>query len=245
MPRDFTLVWTRVAEQRRRQALSVEQIVAVAIRIADAEGTPALTMRRVATEAGTGTTSLYRYVTNKDELLELMVDAVQEEHELPAEPSGDWRTDLTLIAKGMRKTMLRHPWLATELGGRVPLGPNALRTANFAMLAAAGATEDATIASALLGALSNYVHGAVLAELSELEAVRRSGMNKDEFRSAVGPYVREVIVDSGAYPALLRRMIEAEDLSYDEQFAFGLRCVLAGIASSVARGGDAGHAVFG
>jgi len=41
------------------------------------------------------------------------------------------------------------------------------------------------------------------------------------------------------------RMIEAEDLSYDEQFAFGLRCVLAGIASSVARGGDAGHAVLG
>jgi hypothetical protein len=60
-------------------------------------------------------------------------------------------------------------------------------------------------------------------------------MSKDEFRAAVSPYVREVVVDSGAYPALLRRMIEAEDLSYDEQFAFGLRCVLAGIESSVAR----------
>ena len=236
MTRDFTLVWTRLAEQqRRRTALSVEQIVAVAIRIADAEGTAALTMRRVATEAGTGTTSLYRYVTNKDELLELMVDAVQGERELPARPSGDWRVDLTLIAEGMRATMLRHPWLATELGGRAPLGPNALRTANFAMLAAGGATDDVTVASALLGAVSNYVHGAVLAELSELEAVRRSGMSKDEFRSAVSPYVKEVVVDSGAYPALLRRMIEAEDLSSDEQFAFGLGCVLAGIESSVAR----------
>ena len=236
MPQDFTLVWTRLAEQqRRRAALSGEQIVAVAIRIADAEGTPALTMRRVATEAGTGTTSLYRYVTNKDELLELMVDAVQSESELPAEPSGDWRADLTLVADGMRATMLRHPWLATELGSRLRLGPNALRSANFALVAAGGATTDITVASALLGAVSNYVHGAVLAELAELEAVRRSGMTKDQFRSAVAPYVQEVIVDSGAYPALVRRMVDAEDLSSDEQFAFGLRCVLAGIESSVAR----------
>ena len=236
MPQDFTLVWTRLAEQqRRRAALSGEQIVAVAIRIADAEGTPALTMRRVATEAGTGTTSLYRYVTNKDELLELMVDAVQSESELRAESSGDWRADLTLVADGMRATMLRHPWLATELGSRLRLGPNALRSANFALVAASGATTDITVASALLGAVSNYVHGAVLAELAELEAVRRSGMTKDQFRSAVAPYVQEVIVDSGAYPALVRRMVDAEDLSHDEQFAFGLRCVLAGIEISVAR----------
>lgn len=234
MPRDFTLVWTRLAEQRRRQALSVEQIVTAAIELADAEGTQALTMRRVATEAGTGTTSLYRYVTNKDELLELMVDAVRGEMELPAEPSGDWRADLTHVADGMRAMMLRHPWLATELGSRPPLGPNALRWSNFALTAAIGATPDITLASALLGVVSNYVHGAVLAELSERESVRSSGMTKDQYRSAVGPYVQEVVVNSGAYPALLRRMIEAEDLSHDEQFAFGLRCVLAGMENSVA-----------
>ncbi|HTI23104.1 MAG TPA: TetR/AcrR family transcriptional regulator [Kutzneria sp.] len=230
----FTLVWTRLAEQRRRQALSVEQIVAVAIRIADAEGTPALTMRRVATEAGTGTTSLYRYVTNKDELLELMVDAVQGEDE-PPEPSGDWRTDLTVVADGMRALMLRHPWLATELRSRPTLGPNALRRSNFALAAAGGATDDITLASALLGAVANYVHGAVLAELSEREDVRSTGMTQDQWRNAVSPYVREVIIDSGNYPLVARRIFEAEDLSHDEQFAFGLNCVLAGIEKSVAR----------
>jgi len=230
----FTLVWTRLAEQRRRQALSVEQIVAVAIRIADAEGTPALTMRRVATEAGTGTTSLYRYVTNKDELLELMVDAVQGEDE-PPEPSGDWRTDLTVVADGMRAMMLRHPWLATELRSRPTLGPNALRRSNFALAAAGGATDDITLASALLGAVANYVHGAVLAELSEREDVRSTGMTQDQWRNAVSPYVREVIIDSGNYPLVARRIFEAEDLSHDEQFAFGLNCVLAGIEKSVAR----------
>jgi AcrR family transcriptional regulator len=230
----FTLVWTRLAEQRRRQALSVEQIVAVAIRIADAEGTPALTMRRVATEAGTGTTSLYRYVTNKDELLELMVDAVQGEDE-PREPSGDWKADLTVVANGMRASMLRHPWLATELRSRPSLGPNALRRSNFALAAAGGATGDITLASALLGTVANYVHGAVLAELSEREDVRSTGMTQDEWRNAVSPYVREVIIDSGNYPLVARRIFEAQDLSHDEQFAFGLNCVLAGIEKSVAR----------
>jgi AcrR family transcriptional regulator len=231
----FTLVWTRLAEQRRRQTLSVEQIVAVAIRIADAEGTPALTMRRVATEAGTGTTSLYRYVTNKDELLELMVDAVQGEGETPAEPSGDWRADLTLVADGMRASMLRHPWLATELRSRPSLGPNALRRSDFALAAAGGATDDITLASALLGTVANYVHGAVLAELSEREDVRSTGMTQDEWRNAVSPYVRKVIIDSGDYPRVARRIFEADDLSHDEQFAFGLGCVLAGIEKSVAR----------
>ncbi|GAA3437657.1 TetR/AcrR family transcriptional regulator [Kutzneria kofuensis] len=221
MPQRFTLVWTRLAEQRRRQSLSVEQIVAAAIRLADAEGTQALTMRRVATEAGTGTTSLYRYVTNKDELLELMVDAVQGEDEWPAAPSGDWRADLTVVANGMRVTMLRHPWLATELRSRPTLGPNALRQADFALAAAGGATSDITLASALLGAVANYVHGAVLAELSEREDVRSTGMSQDEWRSAVSPYVREVIIDSGNYPQVARRIFEAEDLSHDQQFAFG------------------------
>ena len=235
MPQDFTLVWTRLAEQRRRQSLSVEQIVATAIAIADAEGTPALTMRRVAAEAGTGTTSLYRYVTNKDELLELMVDAVQGEGEWPAEPSGDWRADLTLVADGLRASMLRHPWLATELRSRPSLGPNALRRSNFALAAAGGATADITLASALLGAVANYVHGAALAELSEREDVRSTGMTQDEWRKAVSPYVQAVVIGSGDYPLVARRIFDAEDLSHDEQFAFGLGCVLAGIEKSVAR----------
>jgi hypothetical protein len=135
----------------------------------------------------------------------------------------------------MRALMLRHPWLATELRSRPTLGPNALRRSNFALAAAGGATDDITLASALLGAVANYVHGAVLAELSEREDVRSTGMTQDQWRNAVSPYVREVIIDSGNYPLVARRIFEAEDLSHDEQFAFGLNCVLAGIEKSVAR----------
>ncbi|MEQ4716491.1 TetR/AcrR family transcriptional regulator C-terminal domain-containing protein [Nonomuraea sp. B19D2] len=95
-------------------------------------------MRRVAAELGSGTTSVYRYVTNRDELLDLMVDAVRGE-DLPHLPSGDWRADLAQIAYGQRELMLRHPWLATLLGSRPALGPHSLRQVDYALAAAESA----------------------------------------------------------------------------------------------------------
>lgn len=129
------LVWTREQPRPRHRAPSVAQIVVRAVAIADAEGLAALSMRRVATELGSGTASLYRYVTNRDELLDLMVDAVRGEKEPPA-LSGDWRTDLTAVARQLRAGLLRHPWLSGELTGRPTFGPNSLRRADVALGAA-------------------------------------------------------------------------------------------------------------
>src|SRR5260370_18893459 len=58
-----------------KPGLSLERIVAAAVQVADAEGLAAVSMNRVATELGTAPMSLYRYVTAKDELLALMLDA--------------------------------------------------------------------------------------------------------------------------------------------------------------------------
>ncbi|AHI00621.1 TetR/AcrR family transcriptional regulator C-terminal domain-containing protein [Kutzneria viridogrisea] len=235
MSEEFTLVWRRLADQRRRQrpALSIDQIVRTAIQIADAEGVQALTMRRVATDLGSGTTSLYRYVTGKDELLELMVDAVHGELEVPEQPSEDWRVDLALIAHRQRAMALRHPWFATEVGSRPPIGPQALRWIEFALTAAGGVSRDITVASALLGAVNNYVLGAAVNELSEQEAQRRTGLTEDQWRAVVAPYIREVVIESGDFPEATRRIIDAVDLNHDEQFEIGLQCLLDGIAARV------------
>ena len=103
-----------------------------AIAIADREGLDALTMRRVAEVLGAGTMSLYWYVRSKDELIELMRDQVAGEQTLK-EASGDWRSDLATFARDTRKLFLRHPWLASVLGGPPPLGPNSLRQDELAM----------------------------------------------------------------------------------------------------------------
>jgi AcrR family transcriptional regulator len=226
------LVWARERPEPSRRAPSVEQIVARAVAIADADGLAAVTMRRVAAELRSGTASLYRYVTNRDELLELMVDAVQGEEEPPA-LTGDWRADLTAVARRYRRTILRHPWLAGELTGRPSLGPNWMRHAEAAMGAALELTPDVTLAVKVGESLMAYVLGAVSAELAELQAQRRTGLTETQWQAGVGPYVRRLL-DSGEYPNLARRIYEADDdITPEERFEFGMACVLDGAAASV------------
>ncbi len=203
----------------------------MAVGIADAEGLEALSMRRLAADLGSGTTSLYRHVAGRDELLDLMVDAVRGEH--PAQPpTGDWRADLGGVAHLMRADLLRHSWLGGALMSRLALGPNSLRRVDFALAAAGSLTSDASLAITLIRSLHHYVLGAVADQLAEQDAQRRTGLTEEQWRESVGPYVRD-IVKSGVYPHFARSVIEAEDLDADRQFEFGLDCQLAGIAAQV------------
>src|SRR5207247_4045186 len=58
---------------RRAAALSRDEIVRTAIKVADAEGPDAISMRRIARELNAGTMSLYWHVASKEELLDLMI----------------------------------------------------------------------------------------------------------------------------------------------------------------------------
>ena len=68
-------VWTRTDRGSRKPRFNRSDIAAAAIRIADAEGFEAVSMRRLAAELDAGTMTLYHYVRTKDELLTLIVDA--------------------------------------------------------------------------------------------------------------------------------------------------------------------------
>jgi AcrR family transcriptional regulator len=221
------LVWERDPYRPKRQALSVERIVDASVAIADTEGLDALSMRRVAAELSTGTTSLYRYVDSRDDLLDLMADAVQKYH-VPL--TGNWRADLEAYAHHERKLWLRHPWLAPLLATRPSLGPNWLRGLEHALTAAAPLTTDIAEAGSAVGLIRDYVRGAVMRELAEKETQRRTGQTEDEWRASVAPYLRK-LVDSGAYPQVMR-MTKSADLSPAEQFSYGLRRILTGITAS-------------
>src|SRR5690348_15466784 len=100
-------IWRRAAE-RRRAGLDGDRIAAAALRIADAEGLAAVSMRRVAAELDAGTMSLYRHVSGRDDVVELIVDAAYGSEPPPA-PTGDWRADLRALAGRTRRIMLAHP----------------------------------------------------------------------------------------------------------------------------------------
>ncbi len=79
-----------------RTTLTPQRIARTAVGVADAEGLDAVTMRRLATELGVAPMAAYRYVTGKDELLELMVDFVYGELDLPDGTDG-WRTTMRTL----------------------------------------------------------------------------------------------------------------------------------------------------
>src|SRR6204780_686896 len=99
------------------------EITQVALRIADAEGLDAVTMRRGGAELGTGAASPYRYVQTREDLLDLMTDATGAEYKL-APPTGDWLADLTAFGEQARLIFRRHRWLAGLTMTRPGIGPN-------------------------------------------------------------------------------------------------------------------------
>src|SRR5690349_20491948 len=123
-------IWMRPQRNSRGPdpTYSREQITAAAIKVADAEGIEAVSMRRIAREVSAGAMSLYRYLGSKDDLIELMTDAVLGEDPLPDKPGEGWRAGIQRMADRSRAIMLRHPWAATLSPGRPGFGPNMMVT---------------------------------------------------------------------------------------------------------------------
>jgi AcrR family transcriptional regulator len=231
------VIWARLDRSQRRPqpSLTHEQIALAAIRIADAQGVQALSMRRVASELGAGTMSLYRYVDSKDDLLDLMVDTVIGENELPDKPSGDWRSELAELARRSRAIAHRHPWAVRFLLARPNLGPNAVRQLEYAMAAVDGLGLDIDGMLDISSTVTAFVVGFVQEELADAEAQRRTGLTVEQWRARIAPYVRQLIA-TGRYPFLERIVVEAEDFpDVDATFERRLSLVLDGLAANLER----------
>lgn len=113
--------------RRRRDPISRGAIVSTAIRLLDAEGLGALSMRRIASQLGTGAASLYWHVGSKDGLLDLVFDEIVGEVRVPDPDPLRWREQVKDIARAQRAVSLRHPYAVQLSIGRIPLGPGALR----------------------------------------------------------------------------------------------------------------------
>jgi AcrR family transcriptional regulator len=111
----------------RRPALDLDRVVAAAIELADAEGLPAVSMRRVAGELGVAPMTLYGHVSGKGGLAELMADAVLADLYPDGAPTGNWRARLDAVARANVELFRRHPWAVPLAGGRTPPGPHARR----------------------------------------------------------------------------------------------------------------------
>ncbi|MGW0801057.1 TetR/AcrR family transcriptional regulator [Streptomyces sp. NPDC002692] len=225
------LVWERPEPPDRPvpAPLSRDRIVRAAIRLADADGLDAVSLRKVATALDVRPMRLYGYIAGKEELLDLMVDAVHAE----IRPAGDGRREvLRSLAESTRRAAHAHEWLADLLGGRPQLGPQALATGESVVAALDGVDLDDIMP--VVAAVNAYAIGAVRREIAERRAERATGMDERRWQVALGPYLERTFA-TGRFPVLATVVRDAAHLDADRTFRLGLDCLLDGIEARIAR----------
>ncbi|MFC7306349.1 TetR/AcrR family transcriptional regulator [Streptomyces monticola] len=236
LARSLELLWGTGARPSRgpKPGLTLERIVAAAVGLADAEGLDAVSMRRLSTELGTGTMSLYRYVPGKAELLDLMLDRVQSETE-PAQPSEGsvrWQDAVETLARGHLDLHRRHPWLLKVNQARTVLGPSVLRglEATLGPLKGMGLSDPELIS--VIITVQSWVTGIARLELEATEAARETGLTDSEFWGRQEPYLIKAM-ESGQFPMLAGLTEDTFTADFDH-FEFGLRRLVEGFEVLVA-----------
>ncbi|MCW8375575.1 TetR/AcrR family transcriptional regulator [Streptomyces justiciae] len=234
--RTLELLWDTGKRPSRgpKPTLTLDRIVEAAVRVADAEGLEAVSMRRIAGELGTGTMSLYRYVPGKGELLDLMLDRVQRPSENPADVGdGSWRSALEALGRATLALYRRHPWLLQVNQSRPILGPSALDGMEkiLSRIKPMGLTDPELVSAIIM--VDGYVVGAARTQLYQQEVERRTGLTDTEFWQAQVPMLEKVMA-SGRYPLLATLSDDAFGTDFDH-FEFGLQRMLDGLEVLVAR----------
>ncbi|GAA3142624.1 TetR/AcrR family transcriptional regulator [Streptomyces rectiviolaceus] len=204
------VIWARPERAGRgpKPAYSRADIAAAAVRIADADGIDAASMRRVAAELGCGTMSLYNYVPRKEDLYELMVDAVSGEYELPGGPPGSgWRAEMMALGRQTREIMRRHPWLPRIMSTLYGFSPNALRYLEHCLGALEGLDAPYGTKMELIGMVNGSVMTYVVNEFAMAERARSLPWSEEQEQQVRFAYLAGQVA-GGAYPQLAAALTE-------------------------------------
>jgi len=201
--------------------------VSTAIKIADAEGIDAVSIRRVAGDLGVRPMSLYTYIDRKEDLLALMRDQVSGEILIGRDLPHGWREALAAIARRTRNAALRHPWMIDTPAHGAALGPNALRHVEESITALEELDLSPQVTIEILTAVDKFVLGHVIFEIGS-----RSG----NIGGLAQPYIDSLLA-SGEFPALSRIAADARATAATEgEFERGLSWLLDGIAADISDG---------
>jgi AcrR family transcriptional regulator len=193
------------------------------VALADADGLPAVSMRRVAGKLGVPTMTLYSHVPGKGELVDLMLDAALGElyPDGHAPTAGNWRARVEAVARANRQFLLRHPW-ALSIRRPAP-GPNRMRKYEMELRAVDGMGLSEEQMDLLVTLLDGFVRAAVSGSDQPNEPARGG-------RAVVESYAQQVL-DPDLFPTAARvaQAGSADDGAAERSFEFGLERLLDGI----------------
>jgi AcrR family transcriptional regulator len=163
-----------------RPRISLADVVAAGVAIADAEGLPALSMRKVASRLGVGVMSLYTYVPGRSELVELMIDRVYGEHQIP-DPQLPWRQRVEQWARETWRIYSAHPWLLDYNMARLPIGPSVLDASEALYAALGDAGFDGAENVAIFNLINWQLLGAARSMISDADQARHTGVSAEAY----------------------------------------------------------------
>ena len=217
----------RSAPRRRsvpRPQLSRDVVVSAALEVVGKDGGGALTMRRVADQIGASASSLYGYVANKEELVQLVLDRIFEEIEMPP-AGGRWQDTLKEFSRSVLRVFRSHPGVAALTLGRVALPASTLEALerSFAEFRAAGMPDEVSVFVGDLIGL--YVAG------TAYEMDMTPPGEADEFAAQFSGWLRSLPRDR--FPNVTELAGKMVAGNAEDRFEWGLDVIVRGLASYV------------
>ncbi|MFJ9626929.1 TetR/AcrR family transcriptional regulator [Streptomyces sp. NPDC101175] len=218
--------------RRGRPARSPEPIVDAAVLLVDEVGADAFGMRLLAERLGTGTATLYRHFTGKEEIAVLVVDrlfAAVAAIGATGVESGEarrpetWQDAAREICGRFLRALADHPNVLPLLVSQVPVGPNALLVRERAVATLVGFGFPPRLAARAYTTLAHYVIGFAVQQYAP-------GSPGPAESAALGDYFRAL--DPEVYPCTVAAADALTSVSVEDEFMEGLRFVLAGIESA-------------
>lgn len=205
----------------RRKPLNRERVIERALRLADAEGIKALSMRKLAQLLRVEAMSLYNHVKNKDDLLDGMVELVAAELYVPT-LGGNWQQEMRQRATSAHEVLMKHPWSSELFMSRVNIGPVMLRYVDATLGCLLDAGFDYKHADHAWNALDSYIYGYTLQSL-------KFPFEPDEYQGAAEEFMPQLPMEK--YPHLAGLSQEVIEERYDglHDLAFGLELLLSGL----------------
>jgi AcrR family transcriptional regulator len=201
-----------------RPRLSRQGIIEAALALANEEGLDKLSMRRLALRLGVEAMSLYNHVSNKDDLLDGLVERVVSEFAVPDE-MGDWKEEMRRRAFGAHEVLMRYPWASLLIVSRVNGGANMFAYVNATLGCLTRSGFSIQMADRVWNALDSHIYGFTLQAL-------RFPFRPEEYQHAAQAYIGHIPRDRLPHlHALTLEVAEGRHFGVHD-FSFGLNLLL-------------------
>lgn len=172
MCRDDILGRVTSAAETERGRLSREAIVATAVRLIEAEGETAASMRRISGELGVAAMSLYNHVPNKAALLDGVGEYVRAQIQIPRDPDLSWELQARELMRAFRAVVEEYPRCVELMMARAPSSLVGLEPLEYALEMAEQAGFSGRDALRVVRAFTAYAIGAATTAAQRAQAIQ-------------------------------------------------------------------------